>query len=55
MRILYLIKQDTDETARRIMDEHKKAHDVIIVDIRGNKDYDSIIDLIASSDKVISW
>lgn len=55
MRILYLIKQDTDETARKIIDEHKKAHEVTVVDIRGNKDYDSIIDLIASSDKVISW
>lgn len=54
MKILYLLKQDLDETAKRITDEHKKANEVTIVDIRKNKDYEQIIDLIASSDKVIS-
>lgn len=55
MKILYFLKQDLDETAKRIMDEHKKANEVTIVDTRKNKDYEQIIDLIASSDKVISW
>lgn len=55
MKVLYLIKQDLDETAKKIMDEHKKEHEVTIVDVRGNRNYDRIIDLIALSDKVISW
>lgn len=55
MKILYIIKENLDKTAREIIDEHKKTHEVTIVDIRKEKDYNKIIDLIASSDKVISW
>lgn len=55
MKVLYLIKQEPGETVKKFMEEHKKANDVTIVDIRENKDYDRIVDLIASSDKVISW
>ncbi|MEW5747073.1 MAG: hypothetical protein AB1805_16715 [Nitrospirota bacterium] len=55
MKILYLVKHDADGTLKKIMDEHKKAHDVTVVDIRTDKDYNQIIDLIAGSDKVISW
>lgn len=55
MKILYLIKQELDGTVKKIIDENKKKHDVTVVDIRKNKDYDNIIDLIALSDKVISW
>lgn len=55
MKILYFLKQDLDETAKRITDEQKKANEVTIIDIRKNKDYEQIIDLIASSDKIISW
>ncbi|MBI4687794.1 MAG: hypothetical protein HY756_08460 [Nitrospirae bacterium] len=55
MKILYIVKQDFNKTAREIIDEHKKTHEVSIVDIRKEKDYNKIIDLIASSDKVISW
>lgn len=55
MKVLYLIKQELDETAKKIMDEHKKAHEVTVVDIREDKNYEKIIDIIASSDKVISW
>jgi hypothetical protein len=33
----------------------KKTNDVTVVDIRQNKDYNQIVDLIFSSDKVISW
>ncbi len=55
MKILFLLKQDPDETLKTIMDEHKKANEVTVVDIRVNKDYEQIIELITSSDKVISW
>lgn len=55
MKILYFIKQDPDETVTMLMDEHKKNNEVTVVDIRADKNYDKIIDLIASSDKVISW
>jgi hypothetical protein len=55
MKILYIQKQDLDATAKKIMEVHKKRNDVTIVNIRENKNYGQIVDLIFSSDKVISW
>jgi hypothetical protein len=55
MKILYIQKQELDATAKKIMEVHKKGNDVTIVNIRENKNYGQIVDLIFSSDKVISW
>jgi hypothetical protein len=55
MKILYIMKQEADATCRTIMDVHKKSNDVTVVNIKENKDYGKIVDLIFSSDKVISW
>ncbi|MGE5174548.1 MAG: hypothetical protein ACM3MD_12050 [Betaproteobacteria bacterium] len=55
MKILYLQKQDMNATGKKIMEVHKKSNDVTVVDVRQNKDYGKIVDLIFSSDKVISW
>lgn len=55
MKILYILKQDPDATTKTIMEVQKKGNDVTIVDIKENKNYDHIVDLIFSSDKVISW
>lgn len=55
MKILHIQKQDLDATAKKILDAHKKSGNVTVVDLRQNKNYDQIVDLIFSSDKVISW
>lgn len=55
MKILHIQKKDLDATAKQILEAHKKSGDVTVVDIRQNKDYDKIVDLIFSSDKVVSW
>ena len=55
MKILYLQKQDLDATAKKIMEVHKKGNDVTVVNIKENKNYGQIVDLIFSSDKVLSW
>ncbi len=55
MKILYLMKQEPDETLREMISHQKKMIDVTIVDMRTEKDHDRIIDLIAASDKVVSW
>ncbi len=55
MKILYLLKQDLDATGKKILDMHKKSNGVTMVDIRENKNYDQIVDLIFSNEKVISW
>ena len=54
MKVLYFIKDEPSDSLKAFMDEHKKAAEVIEVDIRSNKNYDEIIDLIDQSDKVIS-
>lgn len=55
MNIVYILKQEPDATAKIILDEHKKTDDVMVIDIRKDRNYDLMVDLIASSDKVISW
>ena len=55
MKILYIMKQEADATCKTIMDVHKKSNDVTVVNIKENKDYGKIVDLIFSSEKVISW
>jgi len=55
MKILYLLKQEADETLKKIIEEHKKSNEVTIIDINKNKNYDEIVDSIFASDKVIAW
>jgi hypothetical protein len=55
MNILYLLRSNPDDTGSRIIDEHKKSHQVTIIKVDENKNYDEIVDAIASNDKVISW
>jgi sulfur transfer complex TusBCD TusB component (DsrH family) len=55
MKVLYLIKQDIDSTGQKIIDEQKQIADVTVIDLRTNKNYDEIVDLITSCDKVITW
>lgn len=54
MKILYIVKRDPEPSMQKIMDEHKKMGTVTVVDVRKEKDYAKIVDLIVSSDKVIS-
>ncbi len=55
MKILYLLKRDRDKTLDEIMEGHANSHDVTVIDIRNDKDYEKIVELISMSDKVISW
>ncbi len=55
MKILYIVKNDLDGTAGKILAAHRASHQVTVFDIREDKDYRRLMDLIASSDKVISW
>ena len=55
MKIAYLLKQNPDNTLRDIMEKHKESHEIITLDIRVNKDYDQIVDVIEQCDKIISW
>jgi len=55
MNILCLMKKEPDATIRGILDVQKREHAVTVVDIRTDKNYDKIVDLIFSSNSVISW
>ena len=55
MKILYILNKAPDATLKTIMDVHKKSNEVTVVNIKDNKDYGKIVDLIFSHDKVISW
>lgn len=54
-KILYILKQDPDATAQKLISEHSKTENVRVIDLRTDKDYDKIIDMVAGSDKVITW
>ena len=55
MNILHVVKKDLDATEQKIVDEQSKAHETIIFDVRSDKDFDRLVDLVESCDKVISW
>ena len=55
MNVLYIIKRDLDDTARRLIEQHRQQADVLVIDIRETRDYDAIVKRVFSSDKVICW
>lgn len=55
MQFLYLLKNGPDATGKVILAEHEKSDEVTVIDIRECHDYDRMVELIVSSDRVISW
>ncbi len=55
MKVLYILKNDPDETGKTFIETNRKDHDVTVVDLRENKDYSGLVDLIEASDSVICW
>jgi hypothetical protein len=55
MKILYILKQDPDDTVTDFIEAHRRSNEVNVIDIRQNKNYSHTIDLIENSDKIISW
>jgi uncharacterized iron-regulated protein len=55
MKILYVLTKDLDDTEQKIVDEQKKTNEANSFDVRTEKDYDRLVDLVESSDRVISW
>jgi hypothetical protein len=55
MKILYILRNQPDETGNKMIEVHKQSNEVTIIDINENKNYDEIVDAIASHDRVIAW
>lgn len=55
MNVLHIIRSDTTETIKKIIEEQKKDNSVELIDIRTNKDYEYIVSAIERADKIITW
>jgi hypothetical protein len=55
MKILFLLTRSADETLATIIQENQKIHHITIIDLSTDKDYEQLIALIESCDRVISW
>ena len=55
MHLLYIVKQDRGESFQKILNEQKKEHEVEVINLQDEPDYDMILDKIESCDRVISW
>ena len=55
MKILHILKSEIGDSEKIIIEEHKKDNDVEIINLRENKNYDLILELIEISDKVFCW
>ena len=55
MKILYLVKEDRDQTLTTFIEVHRQSHEVSIVDLRAQVDFDQLVDQLAAADRVIPW
>lgn len=55
MKILYIFRTGPDVTVENLIREQGKGNDIAVFDLRACKDYAALLDLIETSDRVISW
>lgn len=55
MKILFIIREEPDETTRKIMEIQSQGNETVTIYIQSEMDYDRVVDEIVNSDKVISW
>ncbi len=53
MKLLYLLKNKPSTSTQEMIKHHKEKADIMIIDMRENKNYNEIIDQIFNNDKVI--
>jgi hypothetical protein len=55
MNILHIVKEEPDTTTGAIILEHATIDHVTVIDLRENRDYEYIIRLLESHDRVMCW
>lgn len=55
MKILYILKADADGTLNTLMNEHRKSHDVTVIDLRAHEGYGHMVEQILECDRLITW
>lgn len=55
MKVLYLLGRDPGATLVEMMKEQEGEHELSVVDVREDGDFDLLVELIEKNDRVISW
>jgi hypothetical protein len=55
MKILHILNDGPTDLSTKIIEEHKKEHEVKVVELSKVESYESLVDDIFSHDRVISW
>jgi hypothetical protein len=55
VKVLYLLGRDPDATLKEMMGEQEGQHELSVVDVREEGDFDRVVELIEKNDRVISW
>lgn len=56
MKILHILREEPNESVRRIIDLQSTDNEVKTVELyKGSMDYEELLELIFDYDKVISW
>jgi len=55
MKILYILKDEPDETVSTLMREQGRDHELTTFVLNGDPDYDRLVDLVFGNDRVVSW
>jgi hypothetical protein len=56
MKILHLVKSEPSPLVKKIIETHSKSHEVKVINLaKKEASYETIIDEVASCDKLMSW
>jgi hypothetical protein len=55
MKVLYIVKDEIDNTGRELIDLHREQADVSVIELNANRNYADIIKQVFDSDRVICW
>lgn len=55
MRILHILKTEPEDSVKKIIEEHRRYHNVDVLSLTDYKDYSMIVEFIEKADKVMVW
>ncbi len=55
MKILYILREEPDETVRRIIQIQSEGNQTKTVNLATDRDYEAILTDIEDADRVIAW
>mgnify|MGYP000088429567 CR=1 FL=1 len=55
MKILYILKEEADGTLQRLLEVHRKGHELQVLKLQELQDYEHLLELLEGAEKVICW